>query len=144
MPAIDYAELERATYGDESNKRHLRLTPEILGRIITCVWRVYGRADTQAMDQDAMFGFILSQRGEVPQTVRDVLHVENRVDGQSIEEATRMIVGAQGTRMIGRLNPDNTDPIFKADDIQANAILRGYHRIFPKEVEWVRNAVTRA
>jgi hypothetical protein len=140
--AINYAELERSSYSREDAGGSRSLTPEILGKIIAYAWQVAGERAQGAVHQGDIFGFLLDPAiGAPPAKIRDILHVESRVDGKYLEERTRLMVGAQSGDAIGRLNPSHVSPVFKSDAVQANFLLRQHELDFPDEVAWIRSAI---
>lgn len=139
--AIDYAALERLSYGERGPARG-RLTPEILGRIIAYAWQVSAEDRFGELVGDDMFAFLLQPDLEPPPpTISNILHVDERVDGRYLEERTRLIAGAQSADAVGRLNPSHVPPVYKTDLVQASFLLKQQELDFPAEAAWVRRAI---
>jgi hypothetical protein len=143
--AIDYAELEELSYSPDAPGESKKLTPEVLGRIVAYAWQVTGERMHGALHEGDMFDFLLTESPDaIPEGIRSILHVENRVDGRYLEERTRLMIGAQSADVVGRLNPSHISPVSKLDSIQANFLLRQNEIDFPQEVAWIRRAIARS
>jgi hypothetical protein len=77
----------------------------------------------------------------MPESISKVVHIEQRIGGECVTEATRLMAGAQGSLSVGRLNPDTYTPVFKIDAVQANHLLGLYECRFPQEVQWVKSRI---
>lgn len=132
----ELARLVRSTYKKPENQSSL--TPELLGRMIAWARYVFcGDKDLEA-GPEAMFKFLLHPKEPLPPSVESIVHIKRRVDGDHVEELTRMLLGAQSSHTIGRLNPDTTAPVFKVDPILAEHTLASFAEFFPAEVKWLK------
>lgn len=139
---IDFRRLERESYGVPAggSSERVRLTPELLGQLISCVLQLEGDA-AGAITSSVFQDIFLSPAAAVPESIADVLHVEDRLGGATVEEVTRMAVASQASGVAGRMNPDNVSMIPKTDRLQAHSLLSHYAVRFPSEVNWLREMV---
>ncbi len=115
------------------------MTPDVLGRIIACAWRVGSNDDiATVLTPAALSRRILAHIDDVPAEMRSVLHVDRRVDGDEVEEASQLLVGAQSVGVLGRLNPTHASALVKADALQAHALLDRFEAEYPETVAWAR------
>ncbi len=139
---IDFRQLERRSYGATADGEtgRVRLTPELLGQLISCVLQLEGGAEG-AVTSSIFQEIFLDPNGTVPESIAEVLHIEDRVGGIMVEEMTRMAVASQASGVAGRMNPDNVSMIPKTDRLQAHTLLSHYAVRFPSEIEWLRRVV---
>ena len=126
MSALDVAALERLSRprGRLAPSAQRDVTADVLGRIIACAWRVKNADEVAALlTPEALSARILHHADTMPEQLRDVLHVDHGVDGDEVEEASQLILGAQSAAVLGRLNPSHATAMVKADTLQAYAML---------------------
>lgn len=136
LAAGDLARLVRSTYKTADTQSSL--TPELLGRMIAWARYVFRGEKDLETGPEAMFQFLLHPKKPMPTSVASIVHVNRRVDGDHVEELTRMLLGAQSSHTIGRLNPDTTAPVFKVDQILAEQTLSSFAAYYPAEVAWLK------
>lgn len=140
MSKIDYEELERESY-PSSPENFRKLTPELLGQIVAYSWQVMSpneiNNESDDIDTDIFLELFLDHRA-LPVTIAKILHIDRRLDGDHIVEATEMFHGMQISGGVGRMNPHNMIPLFKTDTVQASHILAQLEIRYPKEVSWVK------
>jgi hypothetical protein len=144
MSALDVAALERLSRPsarvEASSGTHV--TADVLGRIIACAWRVESEDDIAALlTPEALSASILRNADTMPEQLSNVLHIDRRVDGDEIEEASFLILGAQSAGVLGRLNPTHATAVVRADALQAYAMLDRYEVDYPAVVAWVKKVV---
>jgi hypothetical protein len=103
MSALDVAALERLSRPsarvEASSGTHV--TADVLGRIIACAWRVESEDDIAALlTPEALSASILRNADTMPEQLSNVLHIDRRVDGDEIEEASFLILGAQSAGVL--------------------------------------------
>lgn len=139
MSQLDFEALERGCL-DTPEQKKSQLTPELLGRMIVWAYRLYN-ADDDLGQNDDLFSFLIKDSEEMPSSIAKTVHIDHRIDGDFVAEATRLITGSQNSQSIGRLNPDNLTPVFKIDSVQANHLLGIYQCQFPEEVQWIKSHI---
>jgi hypothetical protein len=118
------------------------VTADVLGRIIACAWRVESADDIAVLlTPEALSARILGHADTMPERLRDVLHIDRRVDGDEIEEASLLVLGAQSAGVLGRLNPTHATAVVRADALQAYAMLDRYEADYPEVVSWAKKVV---
>lgn len=135
MTNLDFAELERNRFGDRGPAA---LTAETLGRMMAYCWELYGPENTG--DWAIRLSKKLLSSQDIPGPITSIIHMENRVDGQHIEELTQLVVGAQSSGTVGRVNPDTVRTLTKIDATQAHVLLLSYQDDFPEVVDWIKRA----
>ncbi len=144
MSALDVAALERLSQprGRLEPPSVRDVTADVLGRIIACAWRVENADDVAALlTPEALSARILRHAEAMPEQLHDVLHIDRRVDGDEVEEASYLVLGAQSAGVLGRLNPTHATAVVKADALQAYAILDRYEADYPEVVAWAKKVV---
>jgi len=143
----DYSAYERESYGWVNDKPpQARLSPELLGCMLTCAWRATtGWASDTSMPDDEIPVELLLQgivdQTTLPASVSNTLHFERRIDGALLQERTQMVAGAQNAGIVSRTNPSNVKVIARVDPMQASLLLKQYAVDFPNEVAWVEQFV---
>jgi hypothetical protein len=141
MSTLDVAALERLSRprGRRESSSERVVTADVLGRIIACAWRVENADDIAVLlTPEALSARILRHADTMPEKLRDVLHIDRRVDGDEVEEASYLVLGAQSAGVLGRLNPTHATAMVKADALQAYAILDRYEAEYPEVVAWAK------
>jgi len=140
MSLLNLAALERSSRRPrQGTAQRQQMTADVLGRVIACAWRVGGGNDAATvLTPGTLSARILAHLESLPDELRTVLHIDHRVDGDEIEEASQLLVGAQSVGVLGRLNPAHTTAVVRADALQAYALLDAYEAEFPAIVAWAR------
>jgi hypothetical protein len=144
MSTLNVADLERRSRprGRLEPSSQPEVTADVLGRIIACAWRVESADDIAALlTPEALSARILRCADTMPEQLRDVLHIDRRVDGDEIEEASLLVLGAQSAGVLGRLNPSHATAVVRADALQAYAMLDRYEADYPEVVAWAKKVV---
>jgi hypothetical protein len=142
---LDFRALERESYGlPPQSVASIKLTPELIGRLVACIRQVYSAEPYEIVPPDFFNRLFLDPTTPVPESIADILHVETRVDGVHLEELTQMLVGPQASGQAGRLNPDTVNLIAKSDPLEAYLVLERYAFLFPQEVSWLKDTIKAA
>lgn len=137
--AINMRKLIVESYRDIRGDNAIKtIDPGLLGCVIASVWVAEVAADKFPADK---LSKLVKSDSDVPETVRNSLHIRRRVDGDYLEEATEMLVAAQSAGFFGRLNPTNVSPFFKVNAATASQMLKAYQVDHPDEVAWARRAI---
>lgn len=139
----DYAALEAGP----SDVR-AQLTRELLGNFIALAWQEARGGAPGSAASGEIFELVLNKAASdevenAPTSVREILQYRALPSGVQLE-MTDLKVGAQTAGSIGRLNPTNVAPVYRAHPVEARFVLDRYSKPFPDVVEWVRRSVRQA
>ncbi|WP_374314080.1 hypothetical protein [Dongia sp.] len=137
--ALDYDRLVAKSYqdvfGDESVKV---IDASVLGCMIASAWMA--DVSDHKFPSERLAALVTSVK-DVPESVRNSLHIQERLEGDYLEETTEMVVAAQSAGLVGRLNPTSVSAIFKVNPVKASQLLKSYELDYPEEVAWVKRAI---
>lgn len=121
------------------------LSIDELGHLIPVVWFLVTKNPIQP-DAETLTRVFVGDRDDadvddVPVGIRDLIHLDYRLDKPFIRELTELISAAQEVTILARENPTHKVGRVKLDKLTAH---RRYDRVafdHPDEVEWLRRRV---
>lgn len=136
----DYAALEAGPA-----EARIQLTRELLGNFIALAWQEARGGAPGSSAGGEIFEAVLNRIGAdeldgTPSSVRDILQYQATPSGVQLE-MTDLKVGAQTAGSIGRLNPTNVAPVYRAHPVEARFVLDRHCKQFPDVVDWIRRSV---
>jgi hypothetical protein len=122
------------------SRRKLSLTPELFGKLLVLIWgEQHGKSDLA--DRDAVIQALLDATDTAPDSVRSVMHIEDRISGPSIAEYTQYMVAAQDDGLLKRYNPAYVRCHVEVQPSEAEYLLESYEEDFASELAWLRERV---
>jgi hypothetical protein len=126
-------------YGTEPTP-HVRLTPDVFGKILFAQWAVRkGRSDFPPRED--VIDVLLSNAAQAPHDVTEVMQLEDRITGPTIAQYTDYAQAAQADRLISRYNPDYVRISVEIDSLTGTRLVSQYTEHLPEVRLWVERVI---
>jgi hypothetical protein len=123
-----------------TTQKRLSLTPELFGKLLVLVWAErFGRSILPSREELTQVLVGGSEADHVPQTVLDVMHLDQRLGAETIVEFTDYVLAAQEAGLVQRLNPSFVSGAVQIGSFDARKLLSVFEDDLKPEIEWIRS-----